>query len=227
MEKESTLVQTLPLRERPAWRVAYNASGCSSAELLASIIGGPGQLEIAHALMERFRSLPDLARANASEMAAFAGIGKATASRLLAAIELGRRTSSASPEMSCVVQSPEDVACLLVPRMQDLEKETMVVVLLTTRNNVIGEPIEVYRGSLNSAMVRISEILRPAIRANAAAMIVAHNHPSSDPAPSPEDVRVTKAIVEAGELLDIDVLDHLIIGRNRFVSMKSKGLGFS
>ncbi len=227
MKKESTLVQTLPLRERPAWRVAYNTAGCSTTELLASIIGGTGQLEIAHALLERFQSLPDLARANAAEMSAFAGIGEVTASRLLAAIELGRRTVAASSEITCCLQSPEDVASLLMPRMQDLEKETMVVVLLTTRNTVIGEPIEIYRGSLNSAMVRISEILRPAIRANAAAIIVAHNHPSGDSTPSPEDVRVTKAVVEAAELLDIDVLDHLIIGRGRYTSLKSKGLGFS
>jgi DNA repair protein RadC len=227
MKKESTLVQTLPLRERPAWRVAYNAPGCSTAELLASIIGGHGQLEIAHALMERFQSLPDLARANAAEMAAFAGVGEVTASRLIAAIELGRRTAASSNGVSCVVQSPEDVASLLVPRMQDLEKETMVVLLLNTRNKVIGEPIDVYHGSLNASLIRVGEVLRPAVRANAAAMIVAHNHPSSDPAPSPEDVRVTKAIVEAGELLDIDVLDHLIIGRGRYTSMKSRGLGFS
>jgi DNA repair protein RadC len=227
MKKESTLVQTLPLRERPAWRVAYNTAGCSTAELLASIIGGHGQLEIAHALMERFQSLPDLARANAAEMAAFAGVGEVTASRLIAAIELGRRTAASSNGVSCVVQSPEDVASLLVPRMQDLEKETMVVLLLNTRNKVIGEPIDVYHGSLNASLIRVGEVLRPAVRANAAAMIVAHNHPSSDPAPSPEDVRVTKAIVEAGELLDIDVLDHLIIGRGRYTSMKSRGLGFS
>jgi len=227
MEKESTLVQTLPLRERPAWRVAYNASGCSSIELISSIIGGPGQLEIAHALMERFQSLPDLARANAAEMSAFAGIGEVTASRLLAAIELGRRTAAASTDTSCCLQSPEDVASLLIPRMQDLEKETLVVLLLNTRNKVIGEPIEVYLGSLNASLIRVGEVLRPAVRANAAAIIVAHNHPSGNPTVSPEDVNVTKAIVEAGKLLDIDVLDHLIVGRGAFTSMKSKGLGFS
>jgi DNA repair protein RadC len=106
-----------------------------------------------------------------------------------------------------------------------LEQESMRVILLDTRNRV--QAIQtVYQGSLNTTMVRVSELFREAVRANCAAIIVAHNHPSGDPSPSPEDVAITKDIVAAGKLLSIDVLDHLVIGRQRFVSLKERGLGF-
>jgi len=91
----------------------------------------------------------------------------------------------------------------------------------------VGAPVEVYHGSVNSTLVRVGEVFRPAVRANAASAIVAHNHPSGDPSPSPEDVSITRAIVEAGKLMDVEILDHLVIGRGQFVSLKSKGLGFN
>jgi DNA repair protein RadC len=124
------------------------------------------------------------------------------------------------------IQSPEDAANLLTYEMGVLEQEHLKVMLLNNRNEVL-QTVEVYRGSLNSSLVRIGEIFREAIRQNAAAIIVAHNHPSGDPTPSPEDIAVTRALVEAGRLVDIEVLDHIVIGRNRFVSLKAKGLGFS
>ena len=154
------------------------------------------------------------------------GIGPAKAAQLKAAIELGRRLSIASPEERPVIQSPEDAATLLLYEMGVLEQEHLRLLLLDTRNRLI-RTVEVYRGSLNSSAIRIGEIFREAIRANAAALIVAHNHPSGDPTPSPEDVRVTAALVEAGGLLDIEVLDHIVIGKNCYVSLKSKGLGFN
>jgi len=107
-----------------------------------------------------------------------------------------------------------------------LEQEYLFVLLLDTRNRLMGQPIEVYHGSLNTSLIRTGEIFRDAIKVNAAGIIVAHNHPSGDPSPSPEDVAVTRALVEAGKLLDIAVLDHLVIGRQRFVSLKERGLGF-
>jgi DNA repair protein RadC len=110
--------------------------------------------------------------------------------------------------------------------MQDLEQEHLFVLNLDTRNRLIGEPFEVYHGSLNTSLVRVGELFRPAIRANAASILVAHNHPSGSVEPSPEDVAITKAFVQAGKLLDLCLLDHLIIGRGRFVSLKSRGLGF-
>lgn len=111
-------------------------------------------------------------------------------------------------------------------RMQKLEQEHMFVILLNTRNKVIGEPVEVYHGTLNSTSIRVAELLRPAVRANAASIILLHNHPSGDPTASTEDVNITRSIVEAGKMLDTDVLDHIIIGQGRFVSLKGKGLGF-
>ena len=124
-----------------------------------------------------------------------------------------------------MVGSPDDAAAILIPRMQHLEQEHLVVLILDTRNRLIGEPAEIYRGSLNQTMVWVGELLRPAIRANGASIIVAHNHPSGDPTPSP-DVAITRAMVQAGQLVDVGVLDHLVIGRGKFMSMKSRGLGF-
>jgi DNA repair protein RadC len=109
--------------------------------------------------------------------------------------------------------------------MGHLDQEELWVILLDTRNRVLGTKA-IYKGSLNTSVVRVGEIFRPAIEAPAAAIIVAHNHPSGDPAPSPEDVNVTRQIVKAGKLLDIDVLDHLIISSGRYTSLKERGLGF-
>ncbi|MGB2895031.1 MAG: JAB domain-containing protein, partial [Anaerolineales bacterium] len=121
--------------------------------------------------------------------------------------ELGRRMN-APDEDAPTIQSPEDAAAILIPKMGHLEKERLLVLPLNTRNRLIGEPIEVYNGSLNASIVRVGEVFRPALRANAAAIIIAHNHPSGDVTPSPEDVSLTRAFVEAGKMLDIDVLDR-------------------
>jgi len=124
------------------------------------------------------------------------------------------------------VKSPSDVANLLMLEMGFLEQEHLRVVLLDTKNHVLGMPT-IYVGSLNTSVMRIGELFREAVRANSAALIVVHNHPSGDPTPSPEDVSITRQIVEAGKLLDVDVLDHLVIGQQRYVSLKERGLGFS
>jgi DNA repair protein RadC len=110
--------------------------------------------------------------------------------------------------------------------MSALEQEHLRVILLDRRNRVL-ETVEVYKGSVNSSQVRVGELFKDAIRLNASAIIVAHNHPSGDPTPSPDDVAVTRAIVQAGKLLDVDVLDHMVIGQGRWISMKERGLGFA
>jgi DNA repair protein RadC len=168
-----------------------------------------------------------MARATSDEIQMVPGVGPTTAARLRAAFELGRRLALADDEDPRPIQSPEDAANLLMHRMQHLEQEHLMVLLLDTRNRLIGEPVDLYHGSLNTSLVRIGEVFRPAIRANAAAILVAHNHPSGTPDPSPEDVAITRAIVQAGQLLDVECLDHLVVGRGTFVSLKSKGLGFS
>ena len=223
--QQSRFVRALPVKEQPAYRATYCAEACTTTELLAAVIRGTDQIEIASNLTARLGDIHGIAAANDVELKETRGIGVAKAAALKAAFELGRRLNQ-PPASSQSIQSPDEAAAILMPRMQHLEREELVVLLLNTRNHPIGEPVVVYRGSLNSSLIRISEVLRPAVRSNAAAVIIAHNHPSSDPTPSPEDVAVTKAIVESGKLLDIQILDHLIIGHGRYVSLKSKGLGF-
>jgi DNA repair protein RadC len=124
------------------------------------------------------------------------------------------------------IRSPHDVAAFLMVEMGTLDQEEMRTVLLDTKNNV-QEVVTVYRGSLNAAMIRVGEIFKAAVRRNSAALILAHNHPSGEPDPSPEDVLVTREIVSAGKLLDIEVLDHLVIGQGRWISLRERGIGFS
>jgi DNA repair protein RadC len=221
-----TLVETMPLRDRPAWRAEFRPEHCSTAELLAAVVGGKSQMEIAFGIVSRFGTLKALDVATPREIMSVDGAGPVTAARLRAAFELGRRLGTEVDKAVPVLGSPADAAAILLPRLQHLEQEHLFILILDTRNRLIGEPVEIYHGSLNETLVRIGELLRPAIRANGASIIVAHNHPSGDPSPSPEDVAITRALVQAGQLVDIALLDHLIIGRGTFVSLKSKGLGF-
>jgi DNA repair protein RadC len=213
------------VRETPAYRVCADSAACSTAELLATLIGGPRALPVALSLLEQRRSLHGVARAQAADLQRVPGVGARTAARLKAALEISRRLLLDDAERR-VIRSPADAAALFQPLLMHREQEYLLVALLDTRNAVIGEPVEVYHGSLHTALLRVSEVFREAVRANAAGVIVAHNHPSADPSPSPEDVAVTRALHQAGQLLDIELLDHVIIGQARWVSLKERGLGF-
>ncbi len=215
----------LPIREQPATRVATNSDSCNLAELLAVIIGGSSQIEAAERLIGEFSSIQKIAQAHVGEIAKVPGIGKTTALRLKAALALGRKLLQPEDERP-VIHSPADAAQILMPLLAHREQEYLVVMALDTRNRVL-DVIEVYHGSLNASMVRVGELFKPALQRNAAAILIAHNHPSTDPTPSPEDVTVTRAIVQAGKLLDVSVLDHLVLGLSKWVSLKEKGLGFS
>jgi DNA repair protein RadC len=224
------MIRDLPVDLRPRERMLYaGPSALNTAELLAIIlrVGNRNEnvIRMAERLLVDFGGLTGLAQASFEELCAAHGMGKAKATQIKAALELGRRLLAAAPQERPQVRNPVDVANLLMMEMGLLEQEHLRAVLLDTKNYVI-RVVTVYAGSLNSAVVRVGEVFREAIRANSAALILAHNHPSGDPTPSPEDVRVTEMIVEAGALLDINVLDHLIIGRNRYVSLKERGLGF-
>jgi DNA repair protein RadC len=218
----------LPLRERPAYRVTAAPNACSTLELLAALVGGTQPDDKAQALLARFGSLHGLARASLADLTAVPGIGENVAARLMAALEISRRLL-APEEERLTIRSPADAAALLQPLLMHREQEYLYSILLDTRNRVIGEPREVYHGSVNTSLIRVGEVFRDAIKANAAAIIVAHNHPSGQPDPSPEDVACTRSIVEAGKLLDCAVLDHLVLGSGgvRWVSMKERGLGFN
>ena len=220
----------MPAQERPRERLYYQGPAALKEEELVAIILRTGTrdrpvLDLARELLRRYGGLSGLARVSASELQRFNGLGMAKAVELQAALEMGRRLGGLHPEVRPQVRSPSDLANLLMPDMAYLEQEHLRVVLLNTKNQVLAVP-EVYVGSLNTSVVRVAELFREAIRQNAAAVIVAHNHPSGDPTPSNEDVAVTRQLVEAGSLLDIEVLDHLVIGQQRFVSLKERGLGF-
>lgn len=223
-------IMDLAETERPRERLArLGPQALTSAELLAILlrVGVPGEnaVQVGQRLLQNFGGLSGLHRADFGEVCGEHGIGPAKAAQIKAAIELGRRLTQISPEERPAIHSPEDAAALVQYEMSALEQEELRVILLDTRNRVLHIS-SVYRGSLNTSQVRIGELFRTAIRNNSAAVIVVHNHPSGDPAPSPDDVAVTRAIVQAGKLLDIEVLDHLVIGNGRFVSLKERGLGF-
>lgn len=223
-------IKELPEGERPRERLEhYGPLALSTAELLAIILRvgtrDENVLRLAQRLLSTYGGLAGLAQAPFSELVAVKGMGPAKTTQLKAAFELGRRLQVAAPQERIIVRSPAEVANLLMLEMGPLEQEHLRVVILNTRNQVL-KVHTVYIGSLNSAAARIGELFREAIRLNAAAIIVAHNHPSGDPTPSPEDVHFTRQIVEAGKLLGIEVLDHLVICQARWVSLKERGLMF-
>jgi DNA repair protein RadC len=226
----SPTIKELPLPERPRERLArLGPSALSTAELLAIVlrtgVGGENVLAVASRLLARHGGIAGLARASLSELVAERGVGLAKAAQLQAALELGRRLMLAAPQERPQIRTPADVATMLMAEMAHLEQEQFRVLFLDTRNRVLGsEPV--YKGSLNQSQVRVGEVFREAVRRNCAAVIVAHNHPSGDPSPSPEDVAVTRDLVAAGRLLGIEVLDHLVIGQQRWVSLRERGLGF-
>jgi DNA repair protein RadC len=223
-------IADLPQAERPRERLeGLGAGALSNGELLAILLrtglGGKSAIHLAEQLLAEHRGLAALLRLSFSELCDVSGIGKAKAAQLQAAVELGKRLAVLTPDDRQRINSPADAANLLMLDMGYLEQEHLRVILLDTRNRVL-KIVEVYKGSLDTSLVRVGELFREAIRANAAGIILAHNHPSGDPSPSPEDLVLTRMVAEAGRLLSISLLDHLVIGQQRFVSLKERGLGF-
>jgi DNA repair protein RadC len=223
-------IKELPTSERPRERLlGYGPGALSTAELLAIILRTGSRdenvIQLALRLLTKFGGLAGLARANTTDLGKTKGLGPAKIAQVKAALEIGRRLLVESPDERPQIRSPADAANLVMGEMSLLEQEELRVMLLDTKNCVLSTE-KVYKGSLNTSLIRVGELFKEAIRANCAGLIVLHNHPSGDPTPSPEDVAVTKQIVEAGKLLDVEVLDHLIIGWQRFVSLKERGLGF-
>ena len=224
-------IMDLPESDRPRERLAsLGPQVLSNAELLAILlragVKGESAVQVGQRLLNEFKGLSGLHRAPFSELLKQRGLAKAKSAQIKAAIELGRRLTVDCPEERPAINSPADAAALVQYEMSALEQEHLRVILLDRRNRVM-ETTEVYKGSVNSSQIRVGEVFKEAIRKNASALIVIHNHPSGDPTPSPDDVAVTRAIVQAGKLLDVEVLDHLVIGQGRWVSLKERGLGFA
>jgi DNA repair protein RadC len=220
------LVRELPVVDQPVHRFQrFGPGALSTVEMIAAVLQTPDALSLATELLSRFRSLEGIARATVTELCAVGGIGRARAVQLQAALELGRRLAAAPAEEKLQIRGPADAADLVMVDMSFLDQEQLRVILLDTKNHVVGITT-VYQGNVNTTVLRIGELLRDAIRHNCPALILVHNHPSGDVTPSPEDVEVTRTVREAGRLLNIDVLDHIVVGRGRWVSLKERGLGF-
>ena len=221
----------LPPCERPRERLReHGPRYLNNAELVAILlrsgVAGENAISVAMRVLAEFDGLAGLARAGYADLCQQRGLNHAKSSEIMAALELGRRIASLAPEERAQISCPQDAASLLIAEMAPLVQENLVVLLLNTRNQVVARRT-IYIGTVNSSAVRPAEVLRPAIRENAPSIIVAHNHPSGDPTPSPEDISVTRDLVAAGKLMDIELLDHLVIGHGgRFTSLKEKRLGF-
>ena len=224
------MVRDLPPEERPREKLlAYGPSGLSNAELLAILLRSGTRkksvLRIAEEILARIKEqgLVGMVHISVAELAKIDGVGKVKAATLQAAIELARRLAVQQSAKIQMITGPEDVARYAMPHYRFEQKEHFAVLLLTTKNHVISMP-EVSVGSLSASVVHPREVFRAAIDHAAAAMILLHNHPSGDPTPSREDIAVTERLVKAGKIMDIPVLDHVVLGRDRFISLKEKGL---
>lgn len=224
-------IKDMSAEERPRERLArLGPQSLTTAELLAILLRvgmvGESAVQVGQRLLHTFGGISGIHRASFEELSNQKGVRLAKAAQIKAALELGRRLVLEAPEERPAIHGPAEAAELVQYEMGALEQEELRVLLLDTRNRV--QQIEtVYRGSVNSSQVRVAEIFKAAIRRNASNLIVIHNHPSGDPTPSPDDVAITRLILQAGELLDIKLLDHIIVGSGRFVSLKERGLGFT
>ena len=224
------MVRDLPPEERPREKLLLcGAAALSNAELLAILLRSGTRkksvLRIAEEILARIKEqgLVGMVHISVAELAKIDGVGKVKAATLQAAIELARRLAVQQSAKIQMITGPEDVARYAMPHYRFEQKEHFAVLLLNTKNHVISMP-EVSVGSLSASVVHPREVFRAAIDHAAAAMILLHNHPSGDPTPSREDIAVTERLVKAGKIMDIPVLDHVVLGRDRFISLKEKGL---
>ncbi|MCC6791919.1 MAG: DNA repair protein RadC [Thermomicrobiales bacterium] len=224
-------IKELAPDERPRERLFLRGpASLSNGDLLAIILntGVPGESvnALSQRLLVEHDGLLGLMKLDVTDLAKLRGIGPAKAAKLKATLEIASRVLAMGPDQRPQIASPDDVVNLVAIEMAALEQEQLRVVLLDSKHRVQSIRT-VYQGSVNQAQVRIAELFREAIRGNAVAVVLVHNHPSGDPTPSGADVSLTADVVRAGDLLNIDVLDHLVIGRGRHVSMRRLGLGFA
>jgi DNA repair protein RadC len=227
--RESFTVRDLPPSERPRERfLKFGIEALSMQELLALILGrgikGESVLATSQNLLAQLGSLKNIANASISDLTKIKGIGLAKAAQIKAAFELGRRLETFSEHISQEkIKTPEDVIKSVKNKLKGKKKEHFIVLSLDTRNHLIDTQI-ISIGSLDSSIVHPREVFKEAISASAASVIFIHNHPSGDPEPSEDDIKLTKRLIEVGEILGIEVLDHIIICDNIYLSMKSRNL---
>jgi DNA repair protein RadC len=221
-------IKQLPAELRPRERlIRCGAGSLSNAELLAIVLGTGTKnrttLQLSERLLVDFKTLGIIGSSTVEELCDVDGIGEAKAAKLLAAFELGRRLCLASPMDKVTINGPEDVVSLLMGEMRHLDREHFKALVLDTKHRVL-RVVDISIGSLNSSIVHPRELYKMVIRHNGAAVIVAHNHPSGDPTPSPEDITVTKRLLDAGVVLGVELLDHIVLGDGRYVSLKEYDL---
>lgn len=221
------MVKDIPINERPRERmIEYGPESLSNTELLAILLRTGSQNEsvfsLAHKVLSELQGLQNLYDITIEELTRIKGVGPAKAIQIKAALELGKRAARISTQEKMTIRSPRDVSNYLMEDMRFLKQEHFVALLLDTKNNIVSkETITV--GILNSSLIHPREIFKPAIKKSISSIIVVHNHPSGDPTPSKEDIEVTKRIYEAGKILGIELLDHVIIGDYKYFSLKDKG----
>ncbi|WP_282597708.1 DNA repair protein RadC [Bacillus sp. REN3] len=227
MVSNPLMIKDYPQNERPRERFIQNGpQSLSNHELLALLLGTGTReesvLQLANRMLSQFEGLRLLKDATLEELTQIKGVGKAKAIHVLAAVEIGRRIASHTLEERYVIRSPEDGAKYLMNDMRFLTQEHFVCLYLNTKNQILHKQT-IFIGSLNASIVHPREVYKEAVRRSAASLICVHNHPSGDPSPSREDIEVTKRLAESGKIVGIELLDHLIIGENKYVSLKEKG----
>jgi len=222
-------IKDLPKNERPREKLyKYGARVLSNSELLAIIIRTGNRENTSIEISQRLLALDNegigfLSKASLEELTAIKGVGKCKAAQILSAVELGKRISVSIEKDKLKISSPMDVANLMIEEMKYFKKEYFKIIMLDTKNQVISIE-DISMGSLNASIVHPREVFIGAIKRSSASIILVHNHPSGDPTPSKEDINITKRLSEAGDILGIKILDHLIVAESKYVSLKEKGL---
>jgi DNA repair protein RadC len=223
----SIMIKDVPKEDRPRERmIDLGASHLSNQELLAILLGSGTKkesvMELSNRLLVHFEGIMLLKDATIEELTAIRGIGVAKAVLLLSAIEMGKRMQKMKPVERYMIRSPEDGADFVMEEMRDLKQEHFICLFLNTKNQVLHRQT-IFIGSLNASIVHPREVFKEAVKRSAASIICAHNHPSGDPTPSQEDIQVTRRLKECGKMIGIELLDHLVIGDRKFISLKEKG----
>lgn len=226
---KALMIKDLPRNELPREKLLANgAKSLSDAELLAILLRTGTRedsvLRVAEKLLSCYKEsgLVGIAHLSPRDLSKVKGIGMVKAVTVLAALELGIRLAQYPTSQRIMIRSPQDVASFIMPRLRYEDKEQFLILLLNTKNHVLAAPI-ISIGSLNASIVHPREVFKAAVDYSAASIILVHNHPSGDPSPSKEDVLITNKLLQAGNIMDIRVLDHIIIGDNRYISLREIG----